>query len=360
MMSLTGKKVLVTGATGFVGGRLVERLLLEEGASVRALVSHFGRAAWLSRTQAEMVSGNVTDEQSLRRAVDGCEVVFHCAAAMGGDARTMHQVNVLGTENVIKASLAVSSAKVIHVSSMAVYGRRLPDGLDETHPPNPGDDVYGQTKLAAEQIVMRYHRECGLPVVILQPTIVYGPRSQWWTVDPINRIKRGQLAILGKGEGIANIVYVDDVVTAMILAAKSDGVVGETLLVSSEETVTWADFFGAYVRMSKMEIPTWSPLRAQLCSSLTGYLDSSIATLRDNDDSSNSAKLGLLVMLLAVRKCSRPLYKLGRWEVDMYSQGARVNVSRAKEVLGYRSEYPLSKGMKETEAWLRAQGYLTA
>ena len=355
---LQRRRVLVTGGGGFIGGRLVERLLLEEGAVVRALVHSPAGAVWLSRTRAELVPGDITQPDSLSAALAGGEVVFHCAALLGGEAERMHQVNVAGTANLLAAARQAGVARFVHVSSMAVLGRRFPDGADETTPPRPGADPYARTKLAAEELVRAAHREHGLPTVILRPTIVYGPRSQWWTVDPIQRLKQGRLALPGRGDGVANVVYVDDVVNALLLAATVPDIEGETFLISGEERVRWRDFYGAYARMLGRRVPTWPLPLAWAVTGLTQALDRAIARLRGNRRPIAGARLLLLVGLRAGRKVAGSLYKLGRWEMAMYRSRAQISVARARERLGYRSAWPLARAMAETERWLRVQGYL--
>lgn len=355
---LEGRQVCVSGGGGFIGGRLVERLLLEEKASVRALVHRPAGAVWLSRTQAELVPGDVTCPESLPAALAGCEIVFHCAALLGGDAEEMYRVNVLGTENMLAAARQAGVARFVHVSSMAVLGRTFPDGADETTPPRPGNDPYARTKWEAEEQVRAAYRQEGLPAVIVRPTIVYGPRSPWWTVDPILRLKQGRLALLGRGNGVANVVYVDDVVEALLLAATVPGVEGEVFFVSSEERTTWRDFYGAYARMLGKRLPAWPLPLAWIVTGLTQALDRSIENMRGPRQRPTGLRSWLLLGLRAGRKMVGPLYKLGRWEIAMYRSRTQINIAKARQHLGYRSTWPLARAMKETERWLCLQGYL--
>ncbi len=355
-MTLEGKTVLVTGASGFVGGRLVERLLIEEKARPRALVRQFNHASWLSRISADMIPGDVTDLTSLDRAAQGCDVIFHCAASMGGDRETMERVNVAGTQNVLEVAKRAGVSRLVHVSSLAVHGRRYRDGLSEDDPLVGDEDPYAQTKLAAEQLVARAVEAHTLPAVIVRPSIVYGPRSQWWTVDPINRIKKNKLALLGRGDGVANVVYIDDVVTSLLLAATAPDLVGEAFIISSEERVTWEDFFGAYARMVGRTLPSWPVGFARMVTSVTDSLNRSIEGMHRSQ--MRGLRVGAVVSLRGLRKMIQPLYKLNGQEVAMYGPRAQISVEKAKHRLGYRSQWPLSRAMQETEIWLHAQGYL--
>lgn len=355
---LTGKQVLVTGATGFIGGRLVERMILETGAHVRALVRDYRTSVWLSRTSAEIVLGDITDAESLVPALEGCEIVFHCAALMGGDPELMHHVNVQGTENLLAAAARAGASRFVHMSSLAVHGQHYRDGADETSPFKPVD-AYAKTKLASEQLALRFCEDKSLAVVVVRPTIVYGPRSQWWTVDPIQRIKKNRLALLGRGQGVANVVYVDDVVTALLLAATAPGIEGETFLISSQERATWREFFGSYAQMCRKSLPRWPRPAAQVITAVMGGLNGAIDGLLGTRERAERMRLWALVFLRGIRKVSSPLSKLARWELAMYGPKAQVSTAKAARLLGYRSEWPLSRAMVETEKWLRLQGYVT-
>ena len=134
MTPLTNATVLVTGATGFIGGRLAERLVVEHGARVRALVRNFGRAARLARFPIELVQGDLCSPESIDRAVAGCDYVFHCAYGSDGQDDARRVVNAQGTRHVLDAALKHRVKRVVHTSTVTVYGN-TPDGpLDETAP----------------------------------------------------------------------------------------------------------------------------------------------------------------------------------------------------------------------------------
>lgn len=245
-MKLEGKSVLVTGGTGFVGGRLVEKLALEQRAHVHVLVRNFSNAPRIARFPVEMVGGDITDEAIVQKAVRGCDFVFHCAhdSRLGRDPQKLMAVQ--GTRNVSQAVLREGVQRMVHVSTVAVYGPTLDGDLAESSPWQPSGHNYVQAKRAAECLVLDLHQQKSLPVVVLQPTTVYGPFCKPWTLRPINDLKTGLVPLVNGGEGYCNAVYIDDVVDAMILAATQPDVLGEIFLISGEKPISWKTFYSAF------------------------------------------------------------------------------------------------------------------
>ena len=245
-MSLQGKKVLVTGGTGFIGGRVVEKLCLEQGASVRVLVRNFSKASRIARFPIEMIKGDITDVEAVDKAIDGCDVIFHCAYDFGIPPQKGRVVDNSGTKNIAEAALKHKVERIVHVGTFSVYG--TPDGeIDETSVRTTSPiDQYQNTKLLSENLMLDYHKKHGLPVTVVQPTIVYGPFSRPWTISVADQLMKGPFPLPGDGGGYCNPVYIDDVVEGMFLAAEKDEALGEMFLLSSEETVTWREFYGAF------------------------------------------------------------------------------------------------------------------
>ena len=245
-MKLEGKSVLVTGGTGFVGGRLVEKLVLEQRAHVRVLIRNFSTAPRIARFPIEMLGGDITDEAIIQKAIQGCDVVFHCAhdSKLRRDPQMLMAVQ--GTRNVSQAVLREGVQRMVHVSTVAVYGPTLDGDLTESSPWQPSNQSYIQAKRAAERLVLDLYRQEGLPVVVLQPTTVYGPFCKPWTLTPINDLKTGLVPLVNGGGGYCNAVYIDDVIDAMILAATQPDVLGEFFLISGEKPISWKTFYNAF------------------------------------------------------------------------------------------------------------------
>src|SRR5947207_8870495 len=148
---LTNATVLVTGATGFIGGRLAERLVVEHGAGVRALVRNFGRAARLARYPIELVPGDLCAAESIDRAAAGCDYVFHCAYGSDGEDDSRRVVNAQGTRHVLDAALKHHVKRAVHTSTVTVYGETADGRLDESAPRRRTGFAYADSKIEAEE-----------------------------------------------------------------------------------------------------------------------------------------------------------------------------------------------------------------
>ncbi len=239
-------KVLVTGATGFLGHRLVAALW-RCGADVVALVRDKSRVSPELERQAELVCGDVRDPASIEAAMRDVAVVYHCAALTTNSApRTAHhETTVQGTETVFKAALKAGAQRVIHVSSVIVYGLDHPrhNGLIEESAPyaqKPGRWAhYMRSKIEADQLAFKYWHEAGLPVTVLRLGILYGPGGR-----PVGRglIQLGSVRLtIGGGGNRLPFTYVDNAVDCLLLAAISPAAVGEAYNVVDEPQVSVRD-----------------------------------------------------------------------------------------------------------------------
>jgi nucleoside-diphosphate-sugar epimerase len=247
--ALAGKRIFVTGASGFVGGRLIERLATECRATIRALVQSWSRASRIARFPVELVRGDVTDAEAMRRAAAGCDVIFHCAYGNAGSAERQREVNVEGTRNSLNAARANGTARLVHLSTILVYGETPDSEIDETAPRRRLGLAYPDSKLDAEQLVLEHARAFGLPVTILQPAEVYGPYATVWTAGLIKTLQTTRQILIDGGAGYCSPVYIDDLISAMLLAAVRPEAVGEIFLIAAERPVTWKEFYGRFEQM---------------------------------------------------------------------------------------------------------------
>ena len=150
METYKGKKVLVTGGTGFIGSRLAERLYIDEQADVKVMVHNWPKAAWVSRLGVELVKADITNAQDVDEAVKGCEIVFHCVG-VGGSLEQCMNINVEGTKNVLAACKKHKVKRIVYLSSVVVHGPDIFDGMNEDAPFVKTGDPYADSKIEAEQ-----------------------------------------------------------------------------------------------------------------------------------------------------------------------------------------------------------------
>lgn len=248
---LKSKKVLVTGAGGFIGSHLVEALL-EKGAGVRAFVKYNGRGDWgmLSDLPAEslksleVISGNICDPFFVRNAVKGCDYVFHLAALIGIPysyvaPQDYVSVNVLGTLNVLQACRDERTSRMVHTSTSETYGTAQYVPIDEKHPMQ-GQSPYSASKIGADKIAESYFNSFELPVVIVRPFNTFGPRQSARAFIPTaisQAITRDKL-VMGSMDPVRDMTFVKDTAEGFITVGLCDKVIGQTVNLGVGEGAT--------------------------------------------------------------------------------------------------------------------------
>jgi nucleoside-diphosphate-sugar epimerase len=391
---LDGRRALVTGATGFIGGRLAEALVRRHGARVRALVRNFTKAPRLARYDVELCPGDAASEADVRRAAEGCELIFHCAYGNRGDRETQRAGTVESTRHVLDAALE-NGARVVNVSTLAVYGA-TPDGdLTEASPRGGGGDVYSDSKLEAEGLCRRYARERGVFATSLQPAVVYGPFGPAWTLRILNDLSRWRVILVDGGSGLCNAVYVDDVVEALLLAARTDAAAGEEFLIAAAEPVTWKEFYGRHEELlgaaSTVSLSYEEALeRFRQAHKKRGLVGNSLEFLRTDEfrwrlghtlESSGlvraalqatppALKRGVKRLVLGQRRAGgspapggngtaapeKPIQLLPEPALAMLRAKTRVRIDKARAVLGYAPRYDFERGFARTAEWARWAG----
>lgn len=344
--AMTTKTVLVTGAGGFIGARVVEVLHGLGVGTVRAAVRRWASAARIGRLPVEIRLCDLRVPEQVDRAVQGVDAIVHCAH--GGRA-----VNVEGTSLLLESALRHGVRRIVHLSTVAVYGAR--EGtLDESAPTRYTGDEYGDTKLDGEKVCLDAARR-GCEVVILRPTLVYGPFSQSWTVEFIERMRSGAWYVPDElAQGRCNLVYVDDLVQAILRSLRARVAPGEVFNVNGEDAVTWAEYFRAL--HAALGLP---PLRSRGQAAARAAAAASVP-LRA------AARLVLrhaqTPLRLAYRR-SRVARNLLQWsehllrrtptprEFELYNADAEYPTEKARAILGYRPAFPLCDGLRLTAAW---------
>jgi nucleoside-diphosphate-sugar epimerase len=381
-LSLAGRTALVTGATGFIGGRLVERLILQHGVKVRALVRNLAGAGRLARFPLTVLHGDVTNPSDLEAAIQGCDVVFHCAYGTSGSQKHRAWVNTEGTRRLLAAARKAGVRRIVHLSTLMVYGQTADGDLDETAPRRRFGNPYSDSKLAAERSAL----SSGLPVAVLQPTAVYGPYGGVWTESVLRALKTGRQILVDGGGGLANAVYVDDLVSAMLLAAVEERAAGEAFLISGEEPVTWKELYGRFEHMLGGEPRTIAMAQAE---ALAYWRQSQRQRPRALGEAFRLLKqergvreriertrevLWLREMASSVlpeawqQRIKRrlgsggppaapdralPIHPLSPEMIGFFRARTRVRIDKAKRLLGYAPAFDFPSGMDLTEQWAR-------
>jgi nucleoside-diphosphate-sugar epimerase len=326
------RRALVTGGTGFVGSHLVERLL-GNGYAVTCLVRDLRHLRWLEGLDVQLVQGDCTQPESLGASVQGVSHVFHCA----GLTKAKHicdyyKVNHLGTRNLLQACLRYNPEieKFILVSSQAAAGPS-PDGrpVSDDNSAQPVSD-YGRSKLLAEDEA----RCCKdrLPVIILRPSIVYGPRDAD-VYELFRWAGRGLTIEMSGGDRYVNLCYVADLTAALLLAAEHETVSGSAYFVAENRTYSWAEFRALLLSTGGVKARTIKfPYGAAYLIGLASEIGSLFT------------KKPALANRQKVREASQRY-----WLCD---------VRKIMNDLRFQAEYPLQKGLELTWQWYRKNEWL--
>lgn len=236
---------LVTGATGLVGSHLAERLI-ERGDRVVALVRPDSATVVLERLGVKLALGDIGEPWTLREALRGVDVVYHCAARppIGGTREQFWRANVEGTANVLQSALASNAARVVHVSTVDVYGYGDHDGADE-RTPYQAEGLYSWSKIEAERLAIDAYERDGLPVSIVRPCLIYGARDRHVLPQVRRMLEQARVPLLGGGQTLMDVVYVADAVEAMIRAGTEPAAIGEAFNVTDGQRRTLRDVVGA-------------------------------------------------------------------------------------------------------------------
>lgn len=261
------KKVLVTGADGFIGSHLTERLA-KEGARVRAFIYYnsFDRWGWLDETEhdimdsIEIFPGDIRDPSRVMEAVKDQEIVFHLASLIAipysyHAPDSYVQTNVGGTLNVLNACRQVAVERLIHTSTSEVYGTAQYVPIDEKHPLQ-GQSPYSATKIGADMLAESFHRSFDLPVTIVRPFNIYGPRQSARAVIPtiLSQLFQGNKQIkLGALHPTRDFNFVEDMVSGFLSLAEADEAIGHVVNVGSGKEISIRDLVGMLLRITGKE-----------------------------------------------------------------------------------------------------------
>jgi nucleoside-diphosphate-sugar epimerase len=327
---------LITGATGFIGGRLAERLV-QEGESVRCLVRASSDTSRLDELDVQIAVGDLTRACSLARAVEGCDYVFHCGALVSDWATTQEIVrtNVAGTRNLLEASVAASVHRFIHFSTTDVYGFPGGAAIDETYLATRFANWYARTKRDAEAEVRRVEKADALDTVILRPATVYGPGSADVIGEIARAIQGGHMLLVDRGRAVAGLCYVDNLIDAAILALRHEAAPGQAFNVSDGLAITWKEFTDALAEGLGFPRVRWS-LPYWVANSVGFALEHGYRLLRET-----------------TRLNAPPL--LTRQAAQVLGNNQDFSNRKVREALGWEPRVDYATGLEATLAWLRTE-----
>ena len=322
-------KVLVTGATGFIGSHLLDRLM-ECNDEIRIFAQRGKENARIVQDRVEVCYGDLNDRASLEAAVDGVDRVLHCAARTGpwGPKTEYEIANVHGLKTLVDAAMAAGVQRIVHVSSVTVHGVDVRGTADETTPLRGGLDPYSRSKVAGEQLLQQLIRDKGAPVTIVRPGLVYGPRDTGSFGRFAALIEHGKMVVIGPGNNQIPLVYVTDVVKGILLASATERAIGREYVLVNDEPVTQSDYLNAIA----------SELRAPLPSRHIPYR-----------------------LLLKIGTTAEAIGRLLNWKppltrfgVELLGGENRFKIDRARLELGFVPRINLAEGVSKGIAWYRA------
>jgi nucleoside-diphosphate-sugar epimerase len=327
---------LITGASGFIGGRLAARLA-QEGHAVRCLVRASSDTSLLDQLDVQIAVGDLTDSESLARAVNGARDVFHCGALVS-DWATVEEItraNVDGTRNLLAACAAASVRRFIHFSTTDVYG--YPDGaqIEETCTATRFRNWYAQTKLSAEAEVRRAQAAGALETVILRPATVYGPGSKEVVGEIARAIQGRHMLLIDRGRPLAGLCYVENLIDAALIARRHDAAPGHAFNVCDGVDVTWKDFTDGLAAGLGCPPARWS-MRYPLAHAIGFSLEHGYRLLRRSTGLS-----------------APPL--LSRQAVQVLGRSQDFSNRKLHEMLGWEPRVDYQGGLDATLAWLRSE-----
>ena len=329
--------VLVTGASGFLGGRLAE-MLVERGEHVRVLARGSSDLRHLSHLQIHTVRGDLDAAAALAEAVRGVRAIYHCAACSTDWAplQTYIATNVRGTQNLLDAAVRAGSVeRFVHVSTTDVYG--YPQApCDESAPRRDVGLPYNRTKIQGEEAVWKAHREHELPATVVRPATIFGPRGKDFVVEIAEMLRQRMMLLISNrqvrdGRVRGGFTYVDNMATAMMDAAASPATLGRAYNISDGSGATWREYTNALADALGYKRP-WLRLSFPAAMALGRTMEIPHGWLKLK---------------------GRPL--LTRHAVHLLGQDQEFPTARARADFGFAPRVSLAEGIERSAAWVRSQ-----
>jgi 2-alkyl-3-oxoalkanoate reductase len=322
----------ITGATGFVGGHIAQACA-QQGHQVSAIARPGSDTQLLKSWGVTCHEGDFSDTDLMRRLLTEVDVVVHCAAKIGdwGRVEDYRRVNVDGLQHLLEACKGQALSRFIHMSSLGVYAPRHHYQTDETEPlPAHHREGYAQSKVEAEKVALAYYRDFGIPVVVLRPGFVYGPRDKTVLPRLIQGLRERRLRYPGaKGIRALNTIFVRNLVQAVFLAVERDQAVGQIYNLTDGELVSKRRFVEAVADPLGLPHPTLTP--PLWLAYMVTWCTEALAHLRGAKEA--------------------PVFNFTR--LKFLGLNLDFSIDKAKRDLGYLPRYSFAEGMGETMEWYK-------
>ncbi|RMD94710.1 MAG: NAD-dependent epimerase/dehydratase family protein [Calditrichaeota bacterium] len=321
------KKAFVTGASGFTGGHLC-RILKKKGYEITALVRQTSKVDHLQELGVKLVYGDLTNSANLVDALSDIDVVFHVAAVYRQEGISKEQfwkVNVDGTRNILEQARRAGVKRFVHCSTVGVQGEIKNPPAKETDPYNPGDH-YQESKMEGEKLALGFFEKHEMEGVVVRPVGIYGPGDTRF-LKLFKYINNGKFRMIGHGNVLYHLTYVEDLVEGMILAGEKDEAVGHIFTLGGNEYMTLKELVTLIAKILGKPVPRKHvPLKpvymaATLCEVICRPLN-----------------------------IEPPIY---RRRLDFFTKDRAFDISKAKKLLGYEPKVKLEEGLKITAEWYK-------
>lgn len=312
-------KCFVTGASGFIGGSLVKRLIYE-GYDVRGLIHK--NKPFESEERAEYVTGDIRDINKIRPLLKDIDLVIHCAAYVKdyGSRKIFYDINVEGTKNLVTICKELKIKRFIFLSHINY----------ET-----GKDVgyYKKSKAKAENILKIENQKNGFPMVIIRPGNTFGPGATTWVLRPLESIKKNRIALINHGKGIFLHTYIDNLLDAIIASLKKKDAVGKDFNITDDDySITWKKYFNDLAKIAGKN------------------------QIKKNFSRNKALFIGKFMIFFNM------IFKIKPWitpyAVSILINENKVSIQKAKSLLDYKPKVDYSEGMKNIEKWLKTENYI--
>ncbi|MGB2631285.1 MAG: NAD-dependent epimerase/dehydratase family protein [Candidatus Omnitrophota bacterium] len=322
-------KSLVTGASGFIGSHIVERLKRHD-EDVAALVRRTSNTEFLKTLGVELRYAALDEPEALKKALEGIDRVYHSAALADEwiSPEVAYKVNVAGTKNLLEAARQQNVKRFIFVSSLAVLGMRDHHGTPADSPYKKTGDPYIDTKIDSEKLVFDYYKTYGLPATVVRPGFVFGPRDKKLIPRIVEKIANDKFMFVGDGKNMMNIVYIENLTSAIIAAGASEKAIGQAYNVTNDSGMNIESFIFNITDLWRLKRPKKhipKGLAYLVCNILEGW-----------------ARL---------IKATAPPY-ITKTRIKFLSLNLDFDVKKTREELDWRPHISVEDGLRRTKEWL--------